>query len=157
MAHLKITQTHKQTVVRKHLESKKYWMSQGEYVGIVVGKEATQNEYVISDGIIESGSFIPEHYHKWEDQTFHVIAGTLEAKIGNTVYTLGPGDTIQCPRGVSHYMKNIGTETASMISYIFPGVWAEEFMQETSRQMEFGQIDLSFIEEQFGVVYTKKE
>ena len=150
----------KQVVITKWGDSKKYWMSNTEYAGVVVGRDATNDEYVISDGIIGVNGFVPNHYHKWEDQTFHVIEGTLVAQIGggtdteSVTTTIGPGDTIHCPRNVTHYIKNIGTTEAKVISYIFPGTWAEEFMAETSRQNHEGKQNFNLIEEKFGVVYV---
>lgn len=143
----------KKTVVSNWNGSKNYMMAEDEFTGIVVGKESTASEYVISNGVIAPGAFIPDHYHKWEDQTFHIIKGQLEAKIGDTVHLLGPGDTAQCPRGVSHFMKNEGQTPAKLISYIFPGDWAEEFMAETSRQNQTNQRDFDLTEKRFGVVY----
>lgn len=149
----KTPETKKKTVIKKWNSSKKYWMTENEFTGMVVGKEATNSEYVITDGIIEPNGFIPDHYHKWEDQTFHIIEGELEAKIGNKTFRISSGDTIHCPRGTSHYMKNIGSENAKVISYIIPGDWAEDFMAETSIQVKSGKMDLKAIEEKYGVVY----
>ena len=149
----KQTKTNKQTVISSWDNSQNYLMAEDEYTGIVVGKTATNSEYIISNGVIAPGSFIPDHYHKWEDQTFHIIEGQLKAKIGDSTVTLGPGDTAHCPRGVPHYMKNTGQTEAKLISYIFPGDWAEDFMAETSRQNETGNRDLQLIEDRFGVVY----
>ena len=146
-------ETRKQTVVARWANSKKFMMSATEYTGIVVGKEATDSEYVISDGVIAPSGFIPDHYHLWEDQTFHIIEGQLEAKIGDEVIQIGCGDTVHCPRGVSHYMKNIGEKEARLISYIFPGDWAEDFMAETSNQNKSGVHDFKLIEQRFGVIY----
>ena len=91
--------TVKKTVIRHWDSSKKFWMSPTEYTGVVAGKQATGGEYVITDGIIGPGGFIPDHYHKWEDQTFHIIEGVLEAKIGAETVQLGSGDSVHCPRG----------------------------------------------------------
>lgn len=151
----KTESTNKQTVVKKSDNSTKYWMTKKEFTGVVVGKEATNSEYVITNGVIEPNGFVPNHYHKWEDQTFHVISGKLEAKIGDKTFQIETGDTIHCPRGVSHFMKNIGTTEAKLISYIFPGDWAEDFMAETSRQVKAGEPDFNLIEEKFGVVYLR--
>ena len=155
----KITETNKPVVISKFGEFKNkeddsiIWMTENEYTKIIVGKDASNSEYVISEGIIEPEGFVPDHYHKWEDQTFHVIEGELEAKIGDETMKIGVGDSIHCPKGISHYMKNVGKTNAKLISYIFPGDWAEEFFQETSRQTKSGQIDFKLIEEKFGVVY----
>jgi len=145
--------TNKKTVIRKASDTFKYWMTDKEFTGILVGKEATNSEYVISDCLIEPGGFVPDHYHKWEDQTFHIQQGTLEAKIGDEIMIVEAGDAIHCPKGVSHYMKNIGEEDVKMVSYIFPGDWAEDFFIETSKQVKSNKKDLELIEEKFGVVY----
>lgn len=149
----KQSETVKETVVLSWSNSRNYMMAEDEFTGIVVGKEATGSEYVITNGVVSPGAVIPEHYHKWEDQTFHVIEGQLEARIGGESHTLGPGDSVHCPRGVAHFMKNSGQAQAKLISYIFPGDWAEEFMAETSRQNMSGNRDLALIEDRFGVVY----
>ena len=145
--------TTKKTVVSGWHEGRKYFMAPDEYTSVAAGKDDTGSAYVFGAGEIAPGSCIPDHYHKWEDQTFHILEGELEVKIGDEVFRAGPGASIQCPRGVSHYMKNVGDTTAKLISYIFPGDWAEEFMAETSRQNETGERDLKLIEERFGVVY----
>ncbi|MGB7285638.1 MAG: hypothetical protein WBC71_01790, partial [Salaquimonas sp.] len=85
----KSVKTRKQTIIAHWANSKKFMMSATEYTGVVVGKEVTDSEYVISDGVIAPAGFIPDHYHLWEDQTFHVIEGHLEAKIGDEVLKIG--------------------------------------------------------------------
>ena len=129
------------------------WMTKNEFTKIVVGKEASNSEYVISEGVIEPEGFVPNHYHKWEDQTFHVIEGELEAKIGDKTVQIGSGGSIHCPKGIPHFMKNIGKNNAKLISYIFPGEWAEAFFYETGRQIKSGELDFKLIEDKFGVVY----
>lgn len=151
----KLTVIHKSTEMDKPDSFKIYWMTENEFTRIIVGKDASNSEYVISDGIIEPNGFVPDHYHKWEDQTFHVIEGELEAKVGETTYLLNVGDSIHCPKGVSHYIRNLGKTNAKLISYIFPGNWAEDFFAESSRQTKTGVFDLKLIEDKFGVVYLK--
>ncbi len=73
--------------------------------------------------------------------------------MGDEVFEMGVGDSIHCPRGTSHFIKNIGKTDAKLISYIFPGDWAEEFFEETSRQVKAGKVDLQLMEEKFGLVY----
>lgn len=148
-----IKKTSKKLVVKQWESSKKIWMTENEFTGIVVGKEDTNSEYVITDGIIEPDGFIPNHYHKWEDQTFHIIEGILDVIIGKEKLTVNDGSTIHCPKGIAHYMKNIGKENAKVISYIFPGDWAEDFIAETSRQVKSRKTDLQLIEDKYGVVY----
>lgn len=147
------TDSKKEIVVAKFGSGKKFWMTTSEYTSVIVGKAATNSEYVITEGVIEPNGFVPDHYHKWEDQTFHVVEGKLEAKIGDKIFEIGAGDTIHCPKGVSHYMKNIGDTNAKLISYIFPGKWAEDFMAATHHQIKSNVVDVDIIEEKYGVVY----
>lgn len=149
----KTQDTNKKLIIKKWNFSKKFWMTENEFTGIVVGKEATNSDYVITDGVIEPNGFIPNHYHKWEDQTFHIIEGELEIMVGDESLKISSGDTIHCPRGIAHYMKNIGKGKAKILSYIFPGDWAEDFFIETNRQVKSGKIDLKLIEDKFGIVY----
>lgn len=143
----------KDLVISKRNDSPNYLMAEGEYVNIIVNAKQSNSEYVISEGIMQPGSFVPKHYHKWEDQTFHIIEGEFEAEIGDASYTLTAGDTIHCPRNISHYMKNISEKPARVISYIFPGDWAEDYFAETSKQNNSGEFNLSLVEEKYGVIY----
>lgn len=145
--------TNKELVVSKKDNSPKYWMSKGEYTNIIVNAKQTNNEYVITDGIIEPNGFVPDYYHEWEDQIFHILEGEVKAKIGNDWFELTVGDTIHCPRGISHYIKNEGNTNARLLSYIFPGNRAEDFFAETSRQNHEGKHDKKLMEEKFGVFY----
>lgn len=88
----RIEATRKKTIVAPWENSQKFWMSEIEYTGVVVGKEATDSEYVISDGSIAPGGFIPDHYHKWEDQIFHILESELEAKVGDQIVKVDIGD-----------------------------------------------------------------
>ena len=151
---MKTKHSKKELVIAKRDKSPKIWMAKGEYTNIIVSTEQSNGEYVISDGAIHPDGFIPEHYHKWEDQTFHVLEGEVEAKIGNKIYQLSTGDSIHCPRGITHYMKNNSTKNVRLLSYIFPGTWAEDYFEETSRQNHSGEYDLELVEEKYGVVYT---
>jgi quercetin dioxygenase-like cupin family protein len=146
-------ETKKRVIVSKKDESPKYWMSKGEYTNVIVNAKQADNEYVITDGIIEANGFVPDHYHKWEDQTFHILEGEVDAKIEDKWYKLSAGDTIHCPRGTSHFIKNNGQSIVRIVSYIFPGNWAEDFFAETSKQNNSGKRDLQLIEKKFGVVY----
>ena len=56
-------ETKKRVIVSKKDESPKYWMSKGEYTNVIVNAKQADNEYVITDGIIEANGFVPDHYH----------------------------------------------------------------------------------------------
>lgn len=153
MTKMKTENTNKHAAIAIGGSKRKFWMTDREFTGILIGKEATNDEYVITEGTIDVEGYVPDHFHKWEDQTFHIVQGTVETKIGDETHILNAGDAVHCPRGISHFIKNIGREEVKVISYIFPGTWAEDFFEETNRQIQSGQIDHEKIEKEFGIVY----
>src|SRR4051812_167295 len=50
----------------------------------------------------------PAHFHPAQDERFEVLAGELQVKIGDDKRVLGPGDTLEVPRGTVHSMWNRG-------------------------------------------------
>ena len=58
----------------------------------------------------EPGSPPPKHLHPQQDEHFEVLSGRLTTKVGGTERVLGPGDTLDIPRGTAHQMWNGGTE-----------------------------------------------
>jgi N-acetylneuraminate synthase len=61
------------------------------------------------------GQWNPEHFHKRKDETFHLLAGTLEVAINGKRRTLEPGDTLWVPRGVVH---GFGTTTGAVFEEV---------------------------------------
>lgn len=61
------------------------------------------------------GQWNPEHYHKRKDETFHILAGTLEVAINGKRKTLEPGDSLWVPRGVVH---GFGTATGAVFEEV---------------------------------------
>jgi mannose-6-phosphate isomerase-like protein (cupin superfamily) len=54
----------------------------------------------------------PRHLHPAQDERFEVLAGSLRVRVGDEERTLGPGETLEVPRGISHQMWNPGAEPA---------------------------------------------
>jgi mannose-6-phosphate isomerase-like protein (cupin superfamily) len=63
----------------------------------------------------------PAHYHPGQDERFEVLAGELHVKIGEQKKVLGPGDTLDVPRGTVHSMWNQGDEPARVVWETTPG------------------------------------
>jgi quercetin dioxygenase-like cupin family protein len=58
------------------------------------------------------GSPPPKHFHPSQDERFEVLEGELHAKVDGTEQVLGPGDTLDIPRGAVHQMWNPGEAEA---------------------------------------------
>jgi quercetin dioxygenase-like cupin family protein len=54
------------------------------------------------------GSAPPGHFHPGQDEHFEVLEGRLSVRVDGQERTLGPGETIDIPRGTVHQMWNGG-------------------------------------------------
>ncbi len=54
----------------------------------------------------------PKHFHPSQEEHFEVLAGSVKALVGDEERSLGPGDTLDIPRGVPHQMWNPSAEPA---------------------------------------------
>ena len=58
----------------------------------------------------EPGKPPPKHLHPSQDEHFAVDSGRLSTKVAGKERVLGPGETLDIPRGTVHQMWNAGTE-----------------------------------------------
>lgn len=62
------------------------------------------------------GDSPPLHRHLREDETFHVITGTLNIVADGKHAVLGPGQTARIPKGVSHTYKVASSDGARVLT-----------------------------------------
>jgi len=58
---------------------------------------------------VPPGGGPPPHVHHREDESFHVIEGTLTVQVGEKILNASAGDFVYLPRGIGHSFKNTGT------------------------------------------------
>ena len=105
-------------------EAHAYRSYQGGYFRTLISPEESAGSLAILDLVLPSGAEPPPHIHTQEDETFVVLEGELEVRIGNTLRVLKPGDAIFAPRNVRHSFR-ILTGTARLLNLITPGtLWA---------------------------------
>jgi quercetin dioxygenase-like cupin family protein len=74
-----------------------------------------------------SGSPPPKHFHPGQDEHFEVLAGELTVRLDGSERVLGPGDTIDIPRGSVHQMWNPGAEPARVLWQTRPAGRTEQW------------------------------
>lgn len=67
----------------------------------------------------ESGPVL--HKHDETDEGFFVIAGTLEAQLGDQRVQAGAGSFVWVPRGTAHAFANGGPDELHVLSLVLPG------------------------------------
>lgn len=66
---------------------------------------------------IEPGQGVAAHQDSSEEVVV-VLAGNVEAQIGDAHMTVGPGGTAIIPAMVSHHFRNVGTEPARIVGFL---------------------------------------
>lgn len=124
------------------------WGPVGENFKFLKSTADTGGKYTVADTIVPPGVGPLPHIHRWEDEWFAVIDGTVQIQMGEDyyapgeipginapkekVYTInaGPGTLLYGPRDHVHGYRNTGTTSARMLT-----VWApsgiENLFKET--------------------------
>src|SRR5215470_12688092 len=71
----------------------------------------TGGAYCLLEVSLAPGMGVPRHTHTREDEVYFVLAGELEATVGEKAIVLRPGDTLLAPRDIPHRLRNPGDTT----------------------------------------------
>jgi quercetin dioxygenase-like cupin family protein len=116
-----------------------YWGPGDHYTFLVTGEE-TDGAYFVMEALVPPGGGPPPHIHRREDETFYVVEGEIEFKLGDEAITAGPGDFVNVPKGTVHNFHNAGTGTARLILTFTPA-GIERFFGETLERAPNGVQD----------------
>lgn len=89
------------------------------YTFLATGAE-TNGAYFQFEALVPKGGGPPPHIHSREDESFYLAEGTLEMRLGDSMYTARAGDFVNVPRGTVHRFINVGSGTAKMIVTFVP-------------------------------------
>jgi mannose-6-phosphate isomerase-like protein (cupin superfamily) len=92
-------------------------------------------EHPMAPGVLAA----PVHTHTREDECSYVLAGRIEALIGDGEVQAGPGDIVWKPRDVPHTFWNPGPERALVVEVITPG-GLEGYFEELEAMLEAGPV-----------------
>jgi quercetin dioxygenase-like cupin family protein len=105
-----------------------FWGPGDHYTFLVTGEESG-GAYFAMEALVPPGGGPPPHIHRREDETFYLLEGRVDFRLGDETITAGPGDFVNVPRGTVHCFHNSGTETARMVLTFTPA-GIEGFFEE---------------------------
>ena len=108
-----------------------FWGPGDHYTFLVTGEESG-GAYFAMEALVPPGGGPPPHIHTREDETFYLLAGSIEFLLGEQLLLAGAGDFVNVPRGTVHRFRNTGTETARLLLTFTPaGIerWFEETLE----------------------------
>jgi len=106
-----------------------YWGPGDLYRFLVTGEE-TGGAYFGMEAVVPPGGGPPPHIHRNEDETFYVVEGHADIRLGDQIVSAGAGDFVNVPRGKVHNFHNSGDSTMRMILTFTPA-GIEHFFEET--------------------------
>ncbi len=106
-----------------------FWGPGDMYRFLVTGEE-TAGAYFAMEALVPPGGGPPPHIHRNEDETFYVLEGSVDFRLGDERVTAGRGDFVNVPRGSVHNFHNAGDKLARLILTFTPA-GIEHFFEET--------------------------
>ena len=102
--------------------------------------QETMGSYSLVEGTFQPGGFAPlPHVHREQEETFYVVKGQFDFRIGNGTVRGVEGSFLRVPRGTLHGFVNAGTSPATLIFVHSPGL--DGFFLELGKLAESGPRD----------------
>jgi quercetin dioxygenase-like cupin family protein len=107
-----------------------------------LGGEETGGSTALMEFRVEPGYPVPPpHVHTNEDEISYVLEGRLEVTVDGETRTLGPGESVFKPRGVSHAFAIAGDEPCRFLETIVPAGFEGYFRAVAEMVRDTGQVD----------------
>ncbi len=90
----------------------------------------TDGHYSLFEARTAPGGGVPPHYHTLDEESFYVLEGTYEFRVGEVTIKAGQGDCVHIPRPLPHAFSNVGEKPGKMLVVISPGGLHETYFDE---------------------------
>jgi mannose-6-phosphate isomerase-like protein (cupin superfamily) len=101
---------------------------------------ATGGEFVEMVCTADPGSGTMVHYHPGQEETFHVLEGTMEVLRNGVWESVQAGDTYLVPRGEVHAWRNRGNIPVRFQNVHRPALGFQDHMESLDRLTRAGKI-----------------
>ncbi|MGH9615835.1 MAG: quercetin 2,3-dioxygenase [Acidobacteriaceae bacterium] len=113
-----------------------YW-GPGELMTFVITGEETGGAFFMAEISVAPGGGTPPHIHHREDESFHLLEGTLTMQVGGDTIAAAAGDFVFLPREIAHSFTNTGDGYAKALVLTTPagleGFFSEVFEPAADR------------------------
>lgn len=90
-------------IAEQPAQANSFYAVMGTRCHVIVSGRETEGQ--LATVLIEAdaaGTGVPERVHHRDDETFHILSGTVRFTLGNDIVTAGPGQTVFGARGIPH-------------------------------------------------------
>jgi len=101
------TDTHGFVREREDIEAEPVDAGGGLSKAVLLGAEHGVPNVAVREFRLAPGGTVPEHTNEVEHEQY-VLQGEYVVGVGDTEYTVGPGDAVHVPAGAVHWYRNEG-------------------------------------------------
>lgn len=114
----------------------------GHGPGVVATCGSTYGALIVMQSQIQDGP--PLHVHQHEDESLHILDGTLTVRCGGDTFLAGPGSFVFLPRNLPHTFS--AQRPATVLLIAVPGGLDEYFrdLHHAGSQREIAQVQESY-------------
>lgn len=126
--------------------------------GMTLQSDPTNMPFLLVKHMAPPGYSVPLHVHEHDDEFFVVLEGelTVFGALGET--RIGPGVTVELPRGIPHGYRNDTAAPVQLLVMALPGQYALEMFRHFDRAGKspspFTPADIPAIAGQYGVRFV---
>ena len=103
----------------------------------------TGGEFFEATNIVAPGfAGPPLHIHPHAEESYHVLEGTLDVRVGGEWRQLGPGDSATVPAGTAHTLKNPHPGEVRLLNVHKPALAFERFFRRMNALVVDGKLTL---------------
>lgn len=95
-----------------------------------LSSEDTEGKYTLLDEVWLPGFYVPPHFHKTHNETFHILEGQVEWTVGGETHVMGKGDTVYIPANTIHTVKVVGTTPVKTLMWYDPAGYEEHMIRQ---------------------------
>jgi len=101
---------------------------------------ATDGASVEMDVVLEPGGHTNDHYHPAQEETFQVLAGTLEVFRDGDWHKVPAEESSTVPRGATHAFRNATETPVRFLNTHRPAFTFQEFLETVDRLIRAGKV-----------------
>jgi quercetin dioxygenase-like cupin family protein len=82
---------------------------------------------------VPAGAKVPApHSHDAYEETIYGLSGVMTWTVDGTANEIGPGQVVCIPRGAVHKFENNGSEDATVLAVVTPGILGPDYFREVA-------------------------
>ena len=124
-------------------------MGPGDVYTILASSAETGGDYIALEAVVPAGGGPPLHIHHNQVETFYILEGEMDIRLGDDIHEAKAGDFIHISKGTPHNFLNRSQNPAKMVFTFVPAGDIEEFFRESFKETTDRNAPLEALTDEF--------